>query len=338
MGLATYCVALRNGSPAPVKVQDASMLNLQLTPDLVWRIAIDQSSKETGIYAIDAEGTQHVIINIARRAQEKERYYEELKFFLKRMVRGVKVEFFVREALPPIQNAKGNYSTPVLQSLIGRINAWRSPDIIPEFAAIEDKYWTSIMPGTWKKHMNDKSKGKNRVNKKREMALDILDRFPEFIHYFNYQNPSSDYDGFDACGILHGYLAERGNGTFERIVSAKEYRGDIYVFYRALSKQEATNRDSLLRGFEVQEHKFGVEALNMNPGGNLYDNVKMAATKFNFVLSAVSNETEELMLRIMFDMGLDDRTIYVYIVRKSAMGVAQLRDLKAHYPFECVTW
>ena len=175
MSSAVFCVCSKNIYPSIFRYGDITTIDIELPKDRVYMMSIDQSSKETGIYLTDLDCSFHLIGSVERKLQDKYRYYENIKLFLKRLVKDRKIGLFVMEDLPPVHRG---WALPVLAEFKGIINSWRNSGEIPEFSAIPDDKWQKIMPSTWKSQVIDKSKGKNRFNVKREIALDLVDKFP----------------------------------------------------------------------------------------------------------------------------------------------------------------
>lgn len=335
MGFGFFNVCGPNIFPSKFIYGELTTLDVQLPDDRIYLMSIDQSSKETGIYLTDLDVSFHFIGTVERRLQDKYRYYEEIRLFLKRLLRGKTLGLFVREDLPPVNRGR---ALPVLGELVGILNSWRSSGDIPEFTNLPDDKWEKIMPSTWKSKIIDKSKGKGRFNKKREIASDLVDKFPELVDYFNSVKPSSDYDGFDACGILHGYIATHYSDTGAKIAGTKDFQGDIMVYCRSVSKEELSDRESLLEWFFPQEYDYGHKWLEMNTEASYYDNIRRAASKHPFVLTIVNDLLTSIALRWQHGIGMDSNPLLLYIVRKNIMKKSQLDKLEEVFHYEKVTW
>lgn len=338
MSRAEFMMVRRDGQPATPFYGEASSMDIRLPAGRRYLIGMDQSSKSTGIYVTDQDISFHFIGTIERNATNKYKFYDDLKFFVRRLIHERDIDAFVTERLLP---ANRGYSLPTLAELKGYINGWKVD--IPELAMMSAERFSEMHPSTWKSVMMDKSKGKGRSNKKREIALDICDKFPELREYLNIVRPSSDHDGFDACGIIHGFRATRnldGNDpdAVEKIAGIKDYTGDIMVYYRSLSFADATNPDILLEGFEYQAETYGRRFLSTDADENWYSNVKKAASTRAFTMTAVESPIHRAMLRWLFNMGEGDTPWIAYIVRKNVMLASQREMLAKYYHNEQITF
>lgn len=309
-------------------MEEIEKVTWQLPNNRKYLIGIDQSSSCTGLYVTDEEMSFHLMVDVFRRGQEKYRYYENLRLFLCRTLEGCTVSMVCMEDLPPY---KYQGMGKVLLELRGVVSTWY--ESIPEFRAVPEENRVKVHPSTWKSKMIDKRKGTNRMNIKVEMALDISEKIPALEPYFR-KCPSKDYDSFDAVGIVHGYLASHFKNGQAVIAGAKDYYGDIYTFFRILSKEEFSS-NKRLEGFEPQQHKHGVKVLRYNEELSLIDNIKRAASKHPFVVTIISDPMASLAVRWQNQMGMGEGIMLAYIVRKSAItSKVQLEVLKEYLGFE----
>lgn len=337
-----WCVAVlvdRNGKymdyMGESDLMDLSIIhNLELPKDRKYSLSLDQSSSCTGFYLTDTKTSFHLVGHIERRNQDKNKFFASLMYFVMRMIRDAELELFVTEK---VNFARQTYALPVLAQLKGYINHWYID--IPELGALAPENRDDIAPPTWKKHFYDKSKKKGTFNNKREMAKSIMEVFPELQPYFNRVPQSSDYDGFDAVGILHGYRKEyRLGDRVNQIGGSQEYQGNIMVYYRLATMEDISDRDKLMEGFELQLEQGITKNLKMNPEKSWYENVKMAATKYDFVLTVIEDPHVDLSLRWMLDLDQDDRTFLAYILKKTKISKGQLNLLSSLYKSEEVSW
>ena len=316
-----------------------STLPLHLPNDRAYYVGMDASSKEIGIYVTDKNFSFHFIGTVIRRGEDKHIFYEETRLFLKRLfLNKPEIALFVTEDVPPYNRG---WALPVLAELKGFINSWRSSGDIPSLAEIPDRCWVKIMPSSWKSAVWDKSKGKGRFNKKVEIAKDLCDKFPELWYYFHRVRASSDYDGFDACGIVHGYLATHfSEDGKEKIAGTKDFYGHVRIFCRSFSVEELKENPSVvLEGFEIQQDMYPVEYMVMDTEKSFYANVRMAASKYPFCITTVDDVYNAIMLRWMFGIPLDGNQLALYILRDNIITEAQLRYLMQKFPYtEKVTW
>jgi hypothetical protein len=324
-------VVPRNGkSPTFFRDYDYN-LNLVFPTDRTYMIGIDQSSKNTGIYMTDTDVSFHFICDFTRTESDNYRFYEQLRLFVKRIVKGAKVGLFVTENLPPM---KYRNSGNVLRELKGVLKTWRVHESMPEISEMPDDRFTTIYPQTWKSKIVDKSKGKNRHLDKRLVAEDICDKFPELREYLH-RVPNNEYDSYDATGILHGYLlANHTTDGYQQIAGSKDYTGDIMVFYRLVPKDQLGNPEVTMANFEVQQINEKSKTMALNKDVSMFNNFKMAASKHSFVMTIIDDLLQSMSVRWQFDLGMNNDALVCYILRKSTMSKKQIDFLRSTMPYE----
>lgn len=317
------------------KNMSLNLLELGLDNTEPFRISLDQSSSSTGIYATNKSRTFHLIGTIERDTTPLDMYKNTLFLFIRRMLDKCFVDLFVTESV--LFQREKNRALPVLAQLKGFINGWRSQ--IPELQAMDEERFAEIAPAAWKKHVYNKEKGKGRFNKKAEIASDIVDIYPELKTYFDIVPKSSDYDAFDAVGILYGYEKEhRVDENLKRIVGTKDYHGDVYVFYKFLTPAEAGSRDIMIMDFELYEDKFGLNFAEPDAQDSWYGNIRMAVSAKRFTMSVVEDPMHKIALQWQFSTDLRSRVVLAFILRASEVTKSERTYLCGKYLHEFVTW
>lgn len=316
---------------------ELTSIMLDLPSDRKYHLSIDQSSSCTGIYITDEAFSFHFICDIKRGSESKDMFYRYLQAFLRRLLKDCKVTMVVYEDLPPMKyRGSGN----VLRELRGHLNAWFSND--PQFSELQEDDRKTILPQQWKSKIIDKSKGTGRFNDKREIASDIVDRFPELKFYFD-RCLVKDYDGFDACGIYHGYKLlhytgvqsqGREGGQRELIAGSKSYYGSVIVFYRTLSPEEYSDKRTLIGPFIAEFRNRQFKTLAWNSENSALDNYRIAASLSPYSVTVIEDLHTNLALRWQFDLGFNDKKIFSYIIRKKELSKSHLAYLKEHLPYE----
>lgn len=310
----------------------SSEFQLSLNSKLTYDIGLDQSSSCTGIFIKSVDSRIRIIIDVKRDTGDPYTFYRELKGFLKKLVKGQKIRHVICEDPPPVQNQR--YTTKFLNELLGRVSEWMED--IPEFQNAE---FNKILPQSWKALVMDKSKGKNRSKNKECIAEDICDIYPEFNSYRDYHF-SKDYDGFDACGILTGFLrySYTDNGTGIRMIAGtKKSRGKAYYAYRYIPV-ELANKPECINDF-LGETKllFGnIPFYAFNYSKSVIDNIKIAGSNFKSCFT-IAPEKELSQLRFMYDIEeKDDYILLLYILSGSAWTNSELRVFQALLPMNGV--
>lgn len=317
---------------------DLSQLEPKLPANRIYRIGIDQSTSNTGFYLTDQDCTFHFIGDMSPNGSERHRFYADMRSFISRLLDGRAVDLCAIEKPIPYGSGKRN---KVLMELKKEINTWKG--LIPAFRGLSADRYVDVDIGTWKKHMVNPKKGKGRTRSKSLMAEDMVEKFPELAPLLSFYSPSTDYDAFDAFGILQGHLVERNIGGsednyVEKIGGSKDFRGDIQVYYKLLSMEEISNVPYFLEGFEEVCEVFGTQFYASDQEISWYDNVKKAATAREFTMTAVESFKHRVMLQWLLGFPRTDKHLMAFIIRKNALPSVLEKDLSQKYLNELVTW
>lgn len=288
-----------------------------------WRLGIDQSTSCTGMCIQRSDKKYLALLDVKRdKSLEPRMYYVDLYRILQRIASGNKFDQVIMEKPVP----KDMYASRVLHELKGRVEEW--VEMIPEFNGV---LVDSILPQTWKSFVMDKSKGPNRSNVKRCIAEDLVDTVPELEQYFD-TYPYTDYDSFDAFGILTGFnkYAFADNGVM-LIHGMKEKTHVSTVGYRWIDHSEFKNVLKDLNGFDLLVKP---SFLGFNEKYNLYDNIRMATTNWDFVITAIpEKELEPFMWKYNIDIDEPDKVMVGYFVRKGALTKRGIDFFKQEVPW-----
>lgn len=314
-------------------------LKFKLPTDRQYSIGMDQSSSCTGFYLTDRETSFHLIGDMVPYGTDRHWFYAHMKHFISTTIREREIELFVREKTLPFGSGKHN---AVLSALAKVIDHWRSE--IVELKRMPASRFASIHVGTWKKHMVDPNGGKGHSRSKILMAEDILKLMPELHHFFRTIDPTSDFDAFDACGILHGYRAEHGildadlNGKVAKIGGSAEYKGAIATFFIPVDELQNEDMIQYLGDFQELMAELSVEVLATNEEETWYANVKRAATYSPMTITTVTAEKHRVMLQWLVNFPNKNASVIAVIFRKSSLTGSMLKFLQSRYAHEIVSW
>lgn len=302
-----------------------STFDLELLSDKSWRVGIDQSTSCTGVAAISSDGEYVVLIDIRRdKTLSKEIFYKELHYFLKRFFHNQKIEMLVIEKPVP---SKFRSAGGVLTELKGHLEAWFAD--IPE---LDNTIYDSLYPQSWKSLVIDSSKGKNRFNDKSAIAEDLSDMYPCLRYYFT-TYPYTDYDSFDALGLIVGYLqyAYDKNGV-RQICGTKEKTHTSLACYKWVSLEELSNGvPSILKeAYFVFHPKF----LSFNNKYDLADNARMASSNNDAIITLLPEYTNyTLQWKYGFDVSESNHVMLMLVIRKGAFSSGEIGALKVLFPW-----
>ena len=305
-----------------------------LAENFVYRLSIDQSTSCTGLFIRSECGTINLMLEVKRGASEKEEYFKELEYILKQLFLDQKVSIIIHEE--PVPNKNQYYSGKVLIELKGRLREW-----IKRIPAFQDAEVVSMYPQSWKTFVVDKEAAKEsgktaaqRAKSKASIAEDVCKFLPDFYEY-RMKHFSTDYDGFDAAGIMIGFrlAAFKPNGK-RRIYGMKEKRHTSYVFYKYVPLKELQEavipQDVILGDLTYGEHP---KYLAYNENYKFVDNVIMATSSDKMTLTALP-ESELNRLQWMFDFELDKSKVMIAVlVNKSKYTAGQIEAFKYILPW-----
>lgn len=284
---------------------------LKLREDYSHYVSFDPSTTSLGLCITDKDFNYHILAEFKRVSNDKDAFYRDVKYFLKTIFTNIKVDLIVYEQ-PPMDK-KYTRAGAILREFLGVMKSWKTS--IPSF---EWAYWDSLLPHQWRSHIVDKSKGvynsngERRFTSKIENALDILDREPLLKTYFDEHIRTSDYDGFDAYGILHGYLEERfdENGV-ERIIGNLKHKQEILVACRNYTLEEMRNPKLFWKDIDfLQVFKYKMVALN--PRYSLMDNIRVSVDKNEIAIIGVEDPLYRAQL--MWEFDIPDRPNSYYVI------------------------
>ena len=248
-------------------------------------LSLDQSTTCTGICIRDVEGTVYSILDFKRENTDKYLYISQLRKLVSSIVSGLRLNLIVIES--PL-NLRFSKATPVLRELKGFIESWRYD--IPEFFNIPME---SILPQQWKAKVLDKSKGTNRYQIKKEIAIDICDKLPILKRYF-VRCPATDYDSFDATGIILGYLAQNYDTAGNKVnYGSAIYNYKMHIFVKYIPVHDVKNLDVVMKGLPRKQDPI---LLKYNQEHTFFDNIRMLCGSYDIGYFIIENTN------IMLDM------------------------------------
>lgn len=325
-GTAIHLKAKKEIAFDPVPV---SKFSLALPDKYHWRIGVDQSTSCTGICCMDTEGTWLVMLDLHRDQNlNRHEFTRDLKRLLSKIVKGLNIDLLVYERPAP----KAMYASRILEQLLGVLEDW-----CYENEDMQNAEKQSIYQQVWKSLVVDASKGHKgaRMKDKREVASDIVDIYPMLGRYFS-QYPFSDFDSFDACGILTGYIRYAYDAAtgLERIHGTEEKTHVSLVGYAWLDNEKATNPVKEVFKFDGAEMIFKPKFLLFNTSKKLVENIRIASSNYDFVWTIIPKEfLKPFMFKYGVDIDDESKTMVAFISRKSNFSNVELRTFEEFLPW-----
>lgn len=305
-----------------IPTEALSTFNLVLDEKKEWLVGLDQSTSCTGIALLAKDLDYVILLDVKRdKRMQKEVYYRELKYLLRRLFKSQKINMLIMEKPVP---SKYRSAGDVLREFKGYVSAWL--DEIPE---LEETLFDSLFPQSWKSLVLDPQKGKGRFKDKTCTADDLCDLFPCIRSYF-VRYPYTDYDSFDALGIIYGYLryAFTPDGV-PMICGSKENSHTSFVGYCWVPIEWIHSGKVLkqILGFCCNAYKPRFLAYNLSY--NRYENIRMASSN-NDIIYTILPESELLDMQWRYGIDPDDKNhvMLMFVIRKGAYTKGELKTLE----------
>ena len=309
---------------------------ITLPKDVKYHFGIDQSSSCIGFCFRDADRDFTVQFDCHSDKIESDNvFFKAVRNLLERTVEGIEIEWYAAEAVPP----KKGYTARLLQELHGRLEEWK--DYIPELRRC--KYFDSFLPQTWRSKIpNGSGVGtRERNNSKRLMAEDLARLDPGLTSYVN-NYPFSDFDSFDANGIVRAseILAFTPDGR-RKIFANPEKKHVSLVGMKIIPLEKlVADPASLLNWLPEQVLKeLKPEIQIYNEQKPLYNNIRMASTwaQDRCVVTYLPFEFyDQYRWKMKRDLSPERDVVVMFIVNpaKCIGGVRKFFDYKFDYTEE----
>lgn len=315
-----------------IKTTQLELFEFHLVKDHTYYVGIDQSTTCTGIFIMDVDLKSYVMLDVKREGTDKDIYFRGLHGVLNMILTSANIKMVVLEE--PFSSKFAPASSMILKELKGKLLAWFSQ--MPQLRQVPIH---TIYPQTWKSKICDVSMNKNdpikysdAVKNKKAMASLLCRTFPLLQNYLNLHF-STDCDGFDACGIILGYIMySHTKGGMPRICGIKEQRHVSLVCYAQVAKSEITGRDALCRPLGEANYSCSPVMLAYNTDYNRHDNIRMASSNWDAVVTVLpAKQTEELCWRFGF-VPDNDKAIIMFVFRKGHYTDGAINAIKYYLP------
>lgn len=250
-------------------------------------VGIDQSSTRTGICVISPDLLY--IAELPRGFMSVTEYKKALIIELRKILKGLEIDHFIYEK-------HGNHITP-LHSMINEITD-ELKRYTKNFLA-DDVKIVGILPTVWRKGFLPKSEYSG--NYKRELvkeasATEAIKIYPKLQLFKNYSG--KDLDGFEALGIILGYLRLNYDKDGNRVVnSSMEFKNGRRYKYRL----QKTNRHDLDSDIKLLRNGRKIPLLKSNIE-LLFDNsLNRVVGEFSKAIIEYSEEHSEIC-RFIFEL------------------------------------
>lgn len=283
-----------------------------------FEIGIDQSTTCTGICITDSANTCYSLVDFRRLDTDKELYKAQLKKLVSEIVKDLRISLIVIEQ--PL-NKRYSKATPVLRDLFKYIKGWKY-----EIDELYDAKLDYILPQQWKAKVLDKTKGTGRSAVKSEIAQDVCDKVP-VLNRYRKVCPATDYDSFDATGILIGYKLQKYTNDGKAInFGSAVYNYKMHVFVKYLPKELLNNKQAIIDYLPINKDIEDFPILEYCNDHSFYDNIKMCCA--NHDCSALIIRSVPLTVNLLWETGEKLRANHIFVCVVMKQGATTDRRIQ----------
>ena len=298
----------------------AENFELELTNEDTWFLGVDQSTSNAGIALLSANLKYVILLDLHRdKRLDKSVFYRDFYFLLRKLLLDKKVKLVAFEK--PVPSGNKQYARSILYELKGRLEEW-----FVSIPSLTDSY---KYPQSWKPYVLDPAKGKGRSKDKQAIASDVVDKFPILTRYF-LGYPYSDYDSFDALGILWGVLqAAFDESGYPRIFGDVEKTHVSFVCYKQCTKAELDNPNYVRDLFQIAYSGFNPVFRAYNVNYSLQRNIRMASSSgMNMYTALPDSELGQFQWKFGVDPKDPDKVLLMFVFKRGNLSARELKVLK----------
>lgn len=301
-------------------------LNEVLRLEQDWYLSLDPSTTCTGLFMVNKAETIFLALDYERSGSDKYDFKRGLQTIIGGLVKGLNMKKVIMEK--PLEYGYKN-AAKALFEFRGMLKDMMYD--VPELDGVEI---ADIHPMTWKSALVDKDKGKNRMNNKRCMAEDIVDKYPQFRGHLE-RCQSTDLDSFDAIGVLYGYFAKRTDDEGNAVNFGEIEPSHISLVVAHYLPAEEMNKDNyykLFTKFSIRLRKLGVIKTKYNKDYSFYKNIKFASTQDKIVMLPIEDIGVTINLCWELDVDYDPNKRWMLVVMRNSKGsTTEMRTIRTNY-------
>lgn len=309
------------------KIDIVKDLNKLMRTENKWYMSLDPSTSCTGFYFINGNRDVHIILDYDRDNGDKYDFKRGIKNILNLMMMNVDMQGIVMEK--PLEHGYRR-AAAVLYEFRGMLK-----EILIDMPELKNVNIMDIHPMTWKSAIVDKSKGKNRINKKECIAEDLVDAMP-FLKGHLERCPSKDLDSFDAIGIFYGFFKKRLTEDGESLNFGEiepKHTTLVIPHYIDANKVERDNYYEFFLKFPVTVKNMGVRKTKYNHDYSFHKNMKFASSSCKNTIIVIDDVKTTLNLCWKLNVDYDSNKRWLLVVLKNSLGrESDMKTIRALYP------
>lgn len=284
-----------------------------LEKEVLYDVALDQSNTCTGVTIRDVRENRLLIMEIINNGVNFESYRGVLVTLLERLLVGNNVRYMImEEPLGYITGRRNKELTKLKHTLI---------DFVKETRGLCITKFDTVAPQSWRAGIIQKDNPEPK-NSKLACVHEVIKMYPETATMRSHKKiGGADYDGFESCGILCGYIdrhAITNTSDLTKIIGKKNSTKVAFAMFIKPSGDATvlTILLELIKGTFVKLNSPVVKYYDDK--SSVYENVKMSLED-DVTVTVVTAELANLSIRHLFKLPTGEGNFYLVVIPGSVV-------------------
>ena len=284
--------------------------SFKLPEGRMYDIGMDQSNTCTGIGIKSMDGEVISVMEVINWGVEFKFYRNALLSILDTILRGAQIRYFIMEEPLGYMTGRRNRYLTDLKNLLVKYFDNREEKNVKKFERTPPQTWRSGLIGKDNPHPK---------NSKEACVHEILFLYPLVKHLVPHVKPSTnkaDYDGYEALGILEGFLKKHEISNDSEVVKILGPKNGVksalaFFTYEDSRLEEFGELVRFIRGHHPKLPDPSIKYYNED--ATLYENVKMSLVD-DFTVASVVTEIDVIAACNLFNLVIKDEFVLNMIV------------------------
>lgn len=278
-----------------------------LESEKLYDVALDQSNTCTGMTIRTVKEDRLIITEVINNGIDLHVYRNILVNILGRILPGKRVRYFlIEEPLGYITGQRNRELSKLKDVLTKFVSKTKGLDI---------KKFDTTPPQTWRSGLIKKD-NPHPKNSKLACVFEVKRLYPETEAVQSHaKEAGTDYDGYESCGILCGYINKHAITNDSDVVkiigpinTAKQGFG-IFI-----NSNDQKTLSDVIKLINMCYPKLGDPNLKYyNEDNTLYENVKMSLVD-DFTITTIVSSLANLSVRHLFQLGYGEGLFYLIVI------------------------
>lgn len=285
----------------------------KLPEGVIFDIGADQSNTCTGITIRSVEPGWLIMFEVINDGVTFDFYRKILLLIFDRILYGTKIRYLIMEEPLGYITGRRQESLTKLKNLL--------KDFIENYDHFECKKFDFIAPQSWRKGLMSKDNPHPKTSKL-ACVWEIQRMYPLTVNMKSHEKSTgTDYDGFESCGILVGYLNRYSISNDTDVIKILGPRNTIkigigYFIYGPKAQERLI---SLLKDLKAIQPSLEYKVKLYNEEEGVYGNAKMSLVDDLTVTEIVEDlDKVAIMHRFRYPWNLDD-SMYMIVINKKCL-------------------